>query len=256
MNLSKNKIKFLLRSEFTLEKLALLFQALLCTFFLYLAYNTLFFEVQKLFDGLRPEDWQRRVPLLLLERSLCAIVYLGGGWFFFYRLLVPRNEERKKLFGRNKKKTSLPLALLWGLSGGLLTFSLLFIFVGYGESLFGFGEDLEGQTRNFHLKKAIEADPSLLLWHLLFSALLTALLEEGYYRACLQNYLEGFLAPFFSVSISALVFALVHGEVFYFMIPAALLFSLLYWKQGLPSAITAHTVYNALILLVAAGTIV
>ena len=225
------------------EKIILLSRALLYTAFLYIAYSTLQFEIKGLFDGHFSEEEQQSSALLLLQGSLLyAFVYLGGGWLFFYKLAVPPKPSFPKL--RNKKTS---IALLWGIGGGALAFLIVFSLVVYGEIFFGLEQKPE-QFKNFPLREILQRDWSVFFWHLLCSALLTALLEEGYYRACLQNYLQHGLGPFLSISISAFVFALVHGDVIYFMLLPAFVFSILFWKQGLLSAIVAHAVYNAFIL--------
>ena len=232
-------------------KITLVFQALFTAAFLYIAYNTLFFEIQNLYSKYYSLSFlkeQQSSPLLLLcERLLYAFVHLGGGWLFFYKLFAPAQPS----LALKLKDKRMSTALLWALAGGFAAFALVFLLTVYGGSIFGF-EQKSGYLTDRHspLREMLQRDSSLLLWHLLFSALLTAIIEETYYRACLQNYLQSGLGPFLSISISAFIFALAHGEVIYFMLWPAFVFSILFWKQGLVSAIVAHTLYNALILLV------
>ena len=236
--------------QLRLKKISIISQALLCSALLYIVHSALFFELQNFLSSrmILWEEQQSSALLLLQERLLYALVYMGGGWVFFYRKLraSPRPDFVLKL-----KDKKLSTALLWGLGGGALSFTLLLAFLSYGgESggVFDFNSRPEGFGKDLPLRVILQKDSSTLLWHLLFSALLTAIVEEGYYRACLQNYLQRGLTPFLSVSTSAFVFALAHGNVFYFMLLPAFIFSILFWKQGLLSAIMAHAVYNALIL--------
>ena len=168
---------------------------------------------------------------------------------FFYRLL-PFSCQLIFLKKRINHK-----AIMWGLSGGIALFSVAALAAYLSSHLPTIYLDPSfevGVETPASLRMLLQQDKSILYWHLLFSAFITAILEEFFYRGCLQNYLTPIIGTLQAICLTALVFALVHPKAGVFMIVPAIILGILFWKQGLSASIMAHTSYNGLILIATA----
>ncbi len=192
-----------------------------------------------------PEAWLSSPLLLLSDRLLYAALFPALAWLFCYHIL-PQPCKRWPL-GSIGSRGHLGRALFFGLLGGASAcLAVLFVTNTFPQRLF------PSHSVPSLLVAHLTSDRSLFLWHLLFTALLTAFLEEGAYRGCFQYYLEMQTeSRFWPIIFSTLLFALGHGQVFFVMLLPSLLFSVLFWRWRLLSSILAHAAYNGLILTIA-----
>jgi hypothetical protein len=217
---------------------------------------------------------RHRDPLALaLERACYAIFLSGAGWLLFRRLL-PRQALRRGSHptdadaqlpdsaegagnyaddvagpGRARAGTENrrgARALLVGCLAGLVLFLIV---AGLHQALVRLG--LQPTPQKTGLAAALESSWSVLVYHLIFTAAVTAILEEIFFRGCLQAFLQSRnMPPIVAIGFPALLFGLVHPVgVWPTLFGVGLSFGFLFWRYGLGSAILAHTVYNALLLL-------
>lgn len=88
------------------------------------------------------------------------------------------------------------------------------------------------------------------------SGFITPILEEIFYRGILLGFLRDVGTPTAgTILFQAVLFALAHsGPAVPIMVFVGLAFGILFWRQGLSSAIVAHIVYNSAILMEARWT--
>ncbi len=249
--------------------------ALLATISLHFLYNSLSHFLRTNVD-VTPLVWLSSPFFLFLDRSTYASVYVIGGAFLFYKVLprlqiskynsmpplsisslyIPPQEKQKNtaLFHRRSYR------FLYSIFFACLLFSIIFLLDSFIKT---FLPALAMKIRNETvLHTLLKKDSLVFFWHIVFSAWITALLEEFFYRACLQRYLtdalqnsciylNGKRGILLSIFISSLAFAAVHPHSLGIMIIPGIIFGILFWWGGLFSAFTAHGLYNSLILLVA-----
>ena len=115
-----------------------------------------------------------------------------------------------------------------------------------------FDHSLFQNKTHLPLKEALQNNINLLVYHLVFTAFLTSIMEEFFYRAYLQNYLQEKLGISLAILFSSLFFALAHYPMVIFFFVPSLVFGILFWKFGLWPSILSHTTYNATILILVA----
>ena len=240
---------------YTLRKIKLLSEVIFACGFLYFlhAYLQSFLHQQ---HAVAAQQWLTDPLLLLQEHALFAVIFLPGAWLFFYHILPRANalpQPKLRLLSCDKINYHRRLlrALLMGLAAalGLLCFIVVFHYW-LAPNL----PDTLRVSDRPRLTPVLTANMPLLLWRLSFSAVVTGIVEEIFYRHSVQNYLSSCFAPSGAIIITAVIFALAHPLVWFAMLVPALTFGFLYWKQGLIAAIMAHICYNAGILLLSAST--
>ena len=187
-------------------------------------------------------DWQRDPFALALDRVCYAIFITGAGWLVFRRWLVgpePNADERPLVPSRWRR-------LAIGCATGVVLFAAVTAFHYWMAS-----RGLRPVPHRTALAAALDSDWRILLYHLIFTAAVTAALEELFFRGCLQHFLARQGAPtVIAIILPAVLFGLVHppsvGPVLFVV---GLGFGFLFWRYGPGSAILAHTVYNALLLI-------
>ncbi len=221
-------------------KLTLSISCIVVVVFLYFLHTNLLYYLKQLIGKQIQPNLAYPSPLTMLQEHLLYLsVYGVGAWFFFYKLL-PKPCTKIPFYkpGSTNKKS-----LFSGLVAGILVFLVILL------SVYFFSEN---SGTIMYRKSKPHISLLNLVWQLFFTALLTGTLEEVFYRGFLQNYLEKNLGSWFAIVISTIAFAMVHPGVRLAMILPAFTFSILFWKQGLFSAIVAHISYNSLILLATA----
>ena len=177
----------------------------------------------------------------LLDRLRFGLLYVGLGnaiLFGLFSVAIPEDpKERPPLLAR-KRHTIL---------AGLYGFVPLLFVLGLSQ----LGQPEQAQTESPDLTGAFTF-PFVML--LVSSGLLTAILEECFYRGGLQYYLERKgVHPVGALLVASALFALAHNpgaRAALFIV--GLCFAVLFWRYGLVSTILAHTVYNTSILILAA----
>lgn len=101
------------------------------------------------------------------------------------------------------------------------------------------------------MRSVLDEGGSAFLFLLLASGVVTPILEEIFYRGMLLGFLRDAGVPTSGALVfQALLFALAHtGPAVPVMVFVGLVFGILFWRQGLSSAIVAHVVYNSAILV-------
>ena len=177
----------------------------------------------------------------LLDRLRFGLLYAGLGnvlLFLLFSAAIPEGQAQRPPLLKRGKHTIL---------AGLLGFvPLFFVFalsrLGQPEQAPAEGPDLDGGAFTF---------PFLVL--LVSSGLLTAILEEWFYRGGLQYFMEcKGVHPVGALLVANALFALAHNpgaRAALFIV--GLCFAVLFWRYGLVSTILAHTVYNTSILILA-----
>lgn len=234
-----------------MNKCRLISEAVLSVGFLYFLHAALQTTLQ-LHIKEAPGLWVQSIWLLLAKHTLYALIYLGGGWFFFYKLLPPQAIEllpasKTKQVDKNPVFKRLS-AFLWGTGAALFLLLFIITFTYIGQNFFS--ADFSKKPTSL-LRPLLQNDIQILLLHIFFSGIITAISEELFYRHCLQYYLSKYCGVRTAITLSCIIFTLVHlnSPVWFVMLVPAFTFSFLYWKQGLSAAIMAHTVYNTGILI-------
>lgn len=211
-------------------------------------------------------DWQRNPLALALDRACYALFLSGAGWLLFRRWLIgsdppgtaavpaehlapdgsdiPNTASQSKASERSHEKSRWPGLLVGAITGGLLFTAV----AGFQHLMVLSG--LQPTPHRTALATAIDTGWHVLIYHLIFTAAITAALEEIFFRGCLQGFLirQG-LPPAIAIVFPAVLFGLVHPmAVWPVLFGVGLVFGFLFWRYGLGSAILAHAVYNALLL--------
>ncbi len=219
-----------------------------------------FFVLQQLYSllsGWIPADdsWSQ-LTRLMVDRLLYALILPGLGFWIYTRGLpyfqilqvtdtaTLRPRVLRTLLPHNK--------ILSSLGAGLLVGVILYGVVFFGHQLYEL-LPLPSPPRESvqpTVEKALKSEEGF-LWILLFTGLLTPLLEELYYRTILQGSLLSMESSiFWALLFQALCFGLAHD---FYVAPllgiVGLVLGTLYWRNGVVSSWTAHATYNILILL-------
>lgn len=202
-------------------------------------------------------DWHRDPLALALDRLCYGLFLSGAGWLLFRHLLagagpadVPQesqeNSQPEPRSESGSRSAYRPAGWAVGSGTGLLLFAAI---AGMHEILMTLG--LQPSPQRSGLAAALDSGWSIVVYHLIFTAVVTAALEEIFFRGGLQNFLETRgLPPTLAIGFPALLFGLVHpAGVWPALAGVGLVFGFLFWRYGLGSAILAHTVYNACLLL-------
>lgn len=225
-------------------------------------------------------NWEKKPILLIVDRVIYGLIFVIIAWIIYYKilpaLLLPglKKSVHWNFSGRSShsEQESKPLmkSFLGGASVGWVLFIMIWMIV------FFFPES-PVNAKNPELALLLKQDFVLFLWYLMSSGIFTPVFEEFFYRGCLCGYMihtSQFLMqnhsykdktreksiicqinqkmPLLFALATSFFFAIVHTEHWILMLFAGGVFATLYWKQGLWSAISAHVVYNCLILF--AGT--
>ena len=189
-------------------------------------------------------DWINNYSLLIVDRLIYAILVAGVGYFlyftFFPVLLLERPNREFGPIQFFKRNRHIIISLIPGLISGILMFVLLYFYLEF------FSKPVNTSPDSFQLEI-----PDKLFVFIIYTGIITPLLEEIFYRGVLQRFLLKFTdSVLIAIVIQALFFALAHNiNAAPVMIPVGLVFGILYWRFGLASSILAHMVYNTLILL-------
>ncbi len=106
------------------------------------------------------------------------------------------------------------------------------------------------------LRTLVDEGGTAFLFLVIASGIVTPILEEIFYRGILLGFLRDVGTPTAGTLLfQAVLFALAHtGPAVPIMVFVGLGFGILFWRQGLSSAIVAHIVYNSAILVEARWT--
>ncbi|MCR9143906.1 MAG: CPBP family intramembrane metalloprotease [bacterium] len=189
-------------------------------------------------------DWHRDPLAMALDRLCYGIFLSGAGWLLFRRLL-PGARAMTAASARRTEDSAMTGLLVGALSGVMLFAAI----AGMHQVLVYL--KLQPTPQRGALSAALDAGPLIVLYHLIFTAAITAILEEVFFRGSLQAFLESRdLPPAIAIAFPALLFGMVHPVgVWPALLGVGLAFGFLFWRYGLGSAILAHAVYNALLLL-------
>jgi membrane protease YdiL (CAAX protease family) len=208
-------------------------------------------------------DWDRDFSALLVDRLCYALVLTLPAYLLFRRWLAPAVDFGARSLPDDWVRPADPDRSLetvacrkpwWrrGLATGALAGALLFAFVAGLHALLVYA-NLRSPSENGHaaLARALLSSWQTVVLHLFFTAFVTACLEELFFRASLQAFLQmQGLSPAVAIGVPAVLFALVHPlNVGAVLLAIGLVFGFLFWRYGPGSAILAHTVYNALLLV-------
>ncbi len=191
--------------------------------------------------GVLDMDFKENFLRMLQDFILYASVYGGVGWFLLFRVF-PFTPASPRIFPKHFHPS-----ICIGI--GCIAGAILFMIVSFLSRYINIenGEIKEGSTK--FLADSLQSGLDMVLLHLVFTAALTGIIEELFYRGYLQNYLEGKCGAVLSICVSASIFAFAHPHAPNILILSGLVFSVLYWLFGLASSIMAHIFYNGLILL-------
>ena len=212
-----------------------------------------FLLFQSLFALLGAELGRAGLQSALLERGLYALVFgaMAYAWFAWF---LPRVFELEAGLWRPEGEPAGRLlwgpapvrGLAWGVAVGLVLLAAMPVYHHWIRP----GFDTGTTTAPSDLARALTT-PAGLARALLLTGLVTPLLEEFFYRVILVGFcLRQNLTPLFSVSLGALIFAAVHPpEVRPLLLVIGLGLGVLFWRCGPGSAVLAHSIYNAGVLL-------
>ncbi len=202
-------------------------------------------------------DWHRDPLALALDRLCYGLFLSGAGWLLFRHLLPapapagdPQESTQTSESEPQSASTTQPPSRAAGWAVGIVTGLLLFaVIAGMHEILLTLG--LQPAPQRTGLAAALDSGWRIIVYHLIFTAVVTAALEEIFFRGGLQSFLQTRgLPPVLAMGFPALLFGLVHpAGVWPALAGVGLVFGFLFWRYGLGSAILAHTVYNACLLL-------
>ena len=186
-------------------------------------------------------DFKENFLRMLQNFILYAAVYGGVGWFLLFRVF-PFTPFSPRIFPKHFHPSLC-------IGTGCIAGAILFITVSFLSRYIDVenGEIKESSTK--FLTDSIRSGWDMVLLHLVFTAALTGIIEELFYRGYLQNYLEKKCGAILSICVSASIFAFAHTHAPNVLILPGIVFSVLYWLFGLASSIMAHVFYNGLILL-------
>ncbi len=223
--------------------------SVLCIFFF--LQNLHAFLLPLLREALSPIKESSFFPLVLIaaERLLYACIYCGGAYLCFHKLLAHKLECRNSVLDHPKRlRARLVSALSWAMAAAFLCFCCV-IFLDYLDSHY-FGSIFSWQEMRAqrNLEIALHRSRELFLWHILWSAFVTAALEEFFYRGCIQRWLQNRISPLPALLVSVCIFSFAHARFSWIMFAPALCFSLVFWRRGLLCAILTHAFYNSMIL--------
>jgi hypothetical protein len=217
---------------------------LILTALVSLIFSNLLTQSARLFTS--DSDWMN----LIYDRTSYFLIFtvLGGilygmilPWFLPHQLKSAPPTLRQVLYGTWSDASALR-SILIGISAGLL-FTLLLLTVMH---FFNSAENLTS-TRRTHYMELMRTDAGFMAFASVVIVIITPVLEELHYRFFIQVLLLRHGIPLLLTLIfQGLLFGFSHSpSAAVFLSLLGILFGLLSYRNGLLSAITAHTVYNA-----------